>query len=263
MSWRQKKQNRRRRATQQSDRRLSWRLPKLLGPVQRRVLRFSVLAMITLASGWQLQDWLAGADILTLRQVRVEGSFKHVSRAKVQAILAPFVDKHFFDLDVAEIKQVFQQLPWVKQVTVRRQWPDVLEITLLEQQAVARWGERGLLNADADVFFPAGGVPADVAMLPSLKGVAHSQQMMLARWQDMGALLRPLDLKIVAVTLDERRSWWIKLDNGLRLMLGKEQDMQRMKRFVAFYPSLLAAQAAEVGVVDLRYPNGIALRWRS
>ena len=45
-------------------------------------------------------------------------------------------------------------------------------------------------------------------------------------------------------------------------MLGREQGMQRIQRFVAFYPALLAARADNVRAVDLRYPNGIVLRWR-
>lgn len=263
MSWQRRKKNRRRMSARQSDKGLLKRLSSVLGPRLRRGLVFSVLAMATLGSGWQLQDWLAGMDSLTLRQVRVESSFEHISRDEVRSLLAPYAGQRFFDLDVTEIKQRLQQQPWIRQATVRRQWPDGLEITLLEQQAVARWGERGLLNADASLFSPAGELSSDLVGLPRLNGVVHSERLMLTQWRDMGALLQPLGLKITAMRLDERRSWRLQLDNGLRLMLGKGQDMRRLQRFVAFYPRLLAAQVAEVGVVDLRYPNGIVLRWRT
>ena len=106
------------------------------------------------------------------------------------------------------------------------------------------------------MFFPGEKPPEG---LPRLDGVINSEYLMLTRLRDVGELLRPLGLRIAAMSLDERRSWRIELDNGLRLMLGREQGMQRIRRFVTFYPALLADQAAGFGVVDLRYPNGIVL----
>jgi len=221
-------------------------------------LVFSVLLTAGLGLSWQLQNWLFGVDGLTLKQVQVESNFEHISRAEVRQLVAPYAGQSFFDLDVEGLKQRLYQQPWVRQATVRRQWPDGLYIKLYEQQPVARWGERGLINNDGGLFFPEGELPAGI---PRLDGVQHSEHLLLTRMRDVGELLQPLKLKIVAMSLDERRAWSIELDNGLRLMLGREQDMQRIQRFVAFYPTLLAARLAEVGVVDLRYPNGIVLRW--
>lgn len=258
MKLQRKKKNCRRSPERKSVRTVVWRPGTGLDLRLRRGLMVGLLATVVLGSAWQLQAWLTGMDSLILRQVRVEGTFKQISRAEVQGMLAPYAGQGFFDLDVAAIKQMLQQQPWVRQATVRRHWPDGLVVTLLEQQPLARWGEQGLINAEAGVFYPGGKIPAG---LPRLDGVAQSEHLMLTRLHDAGLLLQPLGLKIVAMSLDERRSWRIDLDNGLRLMLGREQDMQRIRRFVAFYPSLLAARAAEVGIVDLRYPNGIVLRW--
>jgi len=258
MKLQRKKKNRRVSKRQKKPQGFSWRLDFKIAPSVRRSLIIGALALVILGSGWQLQAWLGDMDDLTLRQVRVEGSFKQVSRVEVQQLLAPYAGLSFFDLDVVAIKQMLQQQPWVRQATVRRQWPDGLVVTLVEQQPLARWGNDGLINDEATVFFPGGNIPTG---LPRLDGVAHSERLLLSRLQDVGVLLQPLGLKIVAMSMDERRSWQIELDNGLRLMLGRERDMQRIQRFVNFYPTLLAMRAAEVGVVDLRYPNGIVLRW--
>lgn len=259
MTWQRKKRNRRRALPVEKARQSMRRLPTL-GPRRRGWLLLSVMVMVLSASVWQVKDWLGTMDKLVLKQVRVGGSFVHISREKVESLLAPYAGLNFFDVNVADIKQVLELQPWVRQASVRRQWPDSLEITISEQHAVARWGDRGLLNEHASAFFPAGGLPLD---LPSFDGVEHSEHLMLAQWQQMTVLLQPLGLKIVAMRLDERRSWRISLDNGLKLMLGRAQDLRRIQRFVAFYPRLLAARAAEVDVVDLRYPNGIVLRWRT
>jgi len=228
-------------------------------PLRLRVVLVLAMTIIVFGSGWQIRDWLRGSDSLTLKRVLLEGSFVHVSRSEVQALLRPYAGRSFFDLDLSAIKSLLQEHPWISQASVRRHWPDELEIRLIEQHPVAQWGAKGLVNIEGRVFFPDGDLPED---LPRLYGVSNSEPLLLARLQDVDELLKPLGLKISEMHLDDRRSWRIQLDNGLQLMLGREQGMQRIQRFISFYPALLAARADQVRTIDLRYPNGIELQWR-
>lgn len=254
MRWQGKKKNRRLVAARSSN-----RLRLTINTRWRNGVKFSLMMLVVTLSTWQAHDWLINKDSLVLKQVRVGGSFAHISRTEVQALLEPYAGKFFFDIDVVEITRVLQSQPWIMQASVRRQWPDGLEVMLQEQTPVARWGEQALLNEKAALFFPTGSLPEN---LPYFNGIAQSEALLLSQWQEMEVLLQPLGLKIVTIDMNERRSWRIKLDNGLRVLLGRVKGMQRMKRFVAFYPRLLAARVAEVGEVDLRYPNGMVLRWR-
>jgi cell division protein FtsQ len=45
----------------------------------------------------------------------------------------------------------------------------------------------------------------------------------------------------------------------MQLLLGSEDFLERMHRFVAIYRSELNARAAEVERVDLRYETGVAV----
>ena len=228
-------------------------------PLRLRVVMVLAMTIIVFASGWQIRHWLRESDSLTLKRVQLEGSFVHVSRSEVQALLKPYARQSFFDLDLSAIKSQLQQQPWVRQASVRRHWPDELEIRLLEQQPVAHWGAKGLVNTEGRVFSPGGDLPEG---LPRLYGPVNSEPLLLARLQDVDELLKPLGLKVTEMHLDDRRSWRIQLDNGLQLMLGRDQGMQRIQRFISFYPVLLAARADRVRSVDLRYTNGIVLQWR-
>jgi len=262
MKWRRKKRNRRvvqdKHPRQSLSGRIGTHLGISLGPRLRRGLLVAGIGGAAIGLVWQIPSALLDMEGLALRQVRVEGRFEHISRAEVRNLVAPFAGRNFFDIDVVTIKQTLEQQPWVNHAEVRRRWPDGLELVLQEQEPVARWGEHSLVNGDAQVFSPQGVLPQGI---PRLDGVPNSERLLLSRLRAVSELLQPLGLKIAALAMDERRSWRIELDNGLRLMLGRGQEMQRIQRFVAFYPSLLAARVAEVAVVDLRYPNGIALRW--
>jgi len=62
------------------------------------------------------------------------------------------------------------------------------------------------------------------------------------------------------VVLTPRFAWQLRLANGLHLMLGRDADQAdaRLRRFVEIYPSVEKKKQHEY--VDLRYPNGFALR---
>jgi cell division protein FtsQ len=68
----------------------------------------------------------------------------------------------------------------------------------------------------------------------------------------------------VQVTLSPRLAWQLKLENGMRVDIGREQPKSplaaRLQRFIDFYPEAIAKRATPPAVVDLRYPNGFAMR---
>ena len=68
----------------------------------------------------------------------------------------------------------------------------------------------------------------------------------------------------VQVTLSPRLAWQLKLQNGMLVDIGREQPKSpvgvRLARFIEVYPEMVAKRAVRPAVVDLRYPNGFAMR---
>jgi cell division protein FtsQ len=60
--------------------------------------------------------------------------------------------------------------------------------------------------------------------------------------------------------LSARRAWRIELDKGLTVELGRDNADVRLARFIDAYPRTIAAMGDSVQYVDLRYPNGFAVR---
>ncbi len=79
----------------------------------------------------------------------------------------------------------------------------------------------------------------------------------------MQALFEPVGLKLEKLAQDERRAWWLTFDNGLEVYVGRERFEERLRRLAQVYPKVLAAQADRIAVVDLRYVNGFAVRWKA
>jgi cell division protein FtsQ len=147
---------------------------------------------------------------------------------------------------------------------VRRLWPDQLIIHLQEQQVVARWGKKGLLNAQHQVFYPAS--DSDLShfdQLPHLFGSAGSEDDMMTALELVDHQLRPIDLKVKELVLAKRRAWHLLLTNGIEVKVGRELNVTKLKRFVRFYQGYLAKSRRSAAVIDLRYPHGLAIAWQT
>lgn len=238
------------RRKQQESTRPQWlrQLPLLLG-----------LAAVA-AVGTAAALWLAEPDNLPLRTVRVQGEMYHVTQQEVQAAVLPHAQAGFLRIDINAVRAALEQLPWVHSVQVRRAWPDVLLVQLREQQVLARWADGGLVNPEGNVFRPL--EPVVATGLPVLRGPQGTSVMVTAQFIELQRTLLPLQLTISEVAMDERRAWKLVLENGLELMLGRNEHPARMERFVRAWPRILGPRSATVARIDLRYTNGFAVSFR-
>jgi cell division protein FtsQ len=222
------------------------------------------LALITVlgsAAGLTLMlEWMKDPHQWPVGRVNIQGEFRHLQSPQLEQVVAPLAESGFFVVNVGELQRHLQALAWVEQVSVRRVWPDELEIEVREQRPVAHWGSDGFLNARAQVFRPERAVEADP--LPWLSGPDGYQERVLAMYRSMQTLLQPLQLEVARLSLDARRAWRVELDNGLVLEAGRGHPLQRMARFIKVYPALLAGAEGRLLSVDLRYSNGFAARWQ-
>ena len=203
-------------------------------------------------------QWLGDPSTLPVKKVRVEGEFRHLTSAELEKAVDPFLPAGFFSLDVEAVQGAAEALPWVAGASVRRLWPDTLRIRVDEHRPLARWGENEVVS-HLGVRFKPDRLPKG---LPRFDGQEGLEKRMTERFGLMGAALKPLGVGIERLAVDRRRAWRMGLSNGVELMLGRREVEHRLHRFVQFYPGALAARASHVRTVDMRYPNGFAVRWR-
>lgn len=235
-----------------------------VGVVQRFRLRMaaitvagSALVALVIWIGMKLED----PHTLPIASVEIQGEFHYLEKQQIEQALNGRLEAGFFNVDVDVIRDILLDIPWVNAATVRRVWPGTLQIEVIEQLPIARWTAGGLVNSQGQLFFP---LPeTDPPDLPELQGPVDSQVVVAMRYREMEKELEPLALRINRIVLDERRSWKIELNSGVTLLLGRVNDNARLARFTRLYPVALAARAAEIEQVDLRYTNGFSVRWKT
>ena len=256
-----------------------WDNPRLLNSAAN--LLVGLAALLFAYAGLQL---LLRSPLFPLQEIVVRGELKNAAAAEIESAVDG-IGGNFFAADLATVRARLEQVAWVRRVDVRRVWPDRIEVQLEEHVAFARWGQvvgdlqsRGLVNTFGEAF----AAPMDAereARLPLFAGPAGTEGELTRRYRRFAELLAPLgasagDGAIAAIVLTPRYAWQLRLADGLSLELGRdgaEGVEQRLARFVAAYPESLGRlpqrpAAEERRHVDLRYPNGFALRvagWKS
>lgn len=219
-----------------------------------------LILLIAVLAVWAVMT-LMRPDFLPIRNVRVEGEFHQLSPDRLEAIVTDTVRGGFFNVNVDVIQKVLLKDPWVYQVTVRRNWPDSLTVQVVEQTAVAQWGNLGLINPDGNLFKPE---PYTYPQgLPILKGPEHTHSLMFAQLQKIRDVLKYTNFKITELTLNARRSWTVQLSGGPLLVLGRKRILKRLQRIANFITSGAAVNLQDMKRIDLRYTNGFAVSWKN
>lgn len=238
---------------------LSARLPRPSLSAVKRILW--PLLLVVLAVGiYELGERLAPYADRPISKVSVRGDLTYVDQLTVQERMAPFVEASFFKVDLEALRHDLEQMPWIAHVEVRRVWPDQVTVRLEEHLPIARWGDEALLNNSGQAF-----TPSDLARyehLPQLHGPKRAQQRVMQQYQMLSQMLRPLGFSIERLELRARGSWFVTTDQGIELSLGRDQIIEKMRRFTAIYQQTLAQESEKIARIDLRYANGLAVAWR-
>jgi len=219
---------------------------------------FTLVALIVL---YGISQWTVNLPLFPLKEASVSaansssGELKHVTRDQIDKAVKNEVRGNFFTVDMDATRAAFRKLPWVRNASVRRVWPQSLEVTLEEHVVLARWGSTALVNTHGEVF---NAVSAD--KLPIFEGPAESSRDLTRQYAAFNEILRPLQQSIEQIKLSPRRAWRVHPDNGTILELGREQMKTRLERYVLIHDVSIARLNQKLSYVDLRYPNGFAVR---
>lgn len=207
--------------------------------------------------GWQK---IFDLHSFPFRHVKIVADENHISTDQIKNIITENIQGGFFSLKERALKNTLLSLPWVNDVSIRRIWPDTLFITLSEQQPIARWNNEAVFNRQGILFSPSMKTVSND--LPLLSGPEEAEQEVFKKFLDLQNQLSPLHLAIHSLQLNDRDFWQMTLSNGVKVVIGNEDIDQRIAKFIELYSQLIGDKASKVGYVDLRYSNGIAIKWK-
>ena len=232
--------------------------PRLSDGVAEKFLRLLMVTVFVAA--------IFGADFIykqidtPLSKIMVGGNFNHLEEQELAELVNMEIDGGFLSMNLNQLRQELQSHPWIHQVSVRREWPSTLKVEVIEVVPIARWGKKCFLNRLGDqLSLPEN---SNLKSLPVLEADFGSSQDMIAQYLLLAELLAPTDLRLTELQRDAVGAWQIETASGVRIVLGRDQIIEKIRRLIVVWGSGLDVQLNNIATIDLRYPNGLAVSWR-
>lgn len=204
---------------------------------------------------YALLSWLLSLPLFALHRLEIRGELRQVEAASVRLVASRGIRGNFFTVDLDEVRDAFEKLPWVREARISRFWPDTLLVELVEHAPLARWNDKSVLSNEGFVIR----ARAD-GNLPSLSGFDGSGEEVARAYHRFSKTLVPLGMRIRELSLSERRAWRLRTEDGLVIAIGRVDPDTRLERFSGLYPRAVEMLGAPPSYVDLRYADGFAVR---
>jgi len=212
------------------------------------------------------------STVMPISEVRVSGDMIFIDEDELKSIIEDNISGGFFTVDLNHVREVLLQKPWVEKVSLRRLWPDGIEAVVEERKPIAFWNADAYISDTGHVFKPE---TIDKSLdLPVLGGPDGQHNNV---WKFMNVLYKEMGLLNYTVTslgLDARRAWRLEIKSNttadsesdsqtIDVRLGRFDTEKRLKRFIRVLPALASEKEFadnKIKVIDMRYPNGFAVR---
>jgi cell division protein FtsQ len=195
-----------------------------------------------------------------LTNVMISGDFQYLHERELTELLRDHLQVGFLSVDLKGLQREIEGHPWVDQVSIWRQWPTTLQVDVIEEIPIARWGDSGFLNHRGKQLDN----PSDIRLktLPVLQSNSATSEKMMGHYQRFNQQLSATGLRIISLEYDVAGAWQLQTTANFRLFLGRDQLLPKLRRFAQIWTSGLSAQSSLIENVDLRYPNGFAVAWK-
>ncbi|MDH3359921.1 MAG: FtsQ-type POTRA domain-containing protein, partial [Desulfobulbaceae bacterium] len=111
------------------------------------------------------------SDFFQITSINIDGC-RRIAKKKVLDLSGVTVHANLLSLDLDEMQKRLEAEDWIAQVTIKRQWPNCLEILVKERKPVALVNlDTGLHFVDRDGVIFAAALPPDEIDFPVISGV--------------------------------------------------------------------------------------------
>ena len=240
-------------------RRLDWKLPRHFG-AKGLVALFLTTAVSGVVIGGHGMTVVSAATAwagFAIENVKITGQ-SETSEVDVLAALDIGQYPSLLTLDVEAARARIEALPWVKQATLKKLFPDTVEIAVVERDPYAIWQHAG----EVSLIDEAGKTITDriderYATLPRVVGTGAAEKA-VAYTALVGNFPTIARQARAGILVSEDR-WTIVLESGIELMLPAENPSAALAAIAALDRDH-AVLSREISAIDLRQPGHLIVR---
>ncbi|MDD5008330.1 MAG: FtsQ-type POTRA domain-containing protein [Syntrophorhabdaceae bacterium] len=217
-----------------------------------------VLSILTIAYLFSKDE-----PLFFLKNVKVSG-VSQLSERDVMSRVTPYLKESLLKVDIEKIKEAIATHPFVREVRVKRAYPFSVVIDVKEKVPSALW-----VKNDGDVFvLDESGEPYRKMGRGNIKGLfiinakektdAASIFRQVNAWSTEGIIKKE---SLSEAAYNEGSLTLFGLDDGVEIILGKEEQKKRLKRAVAVLGDA-KKRGLLIKCIDARFEKGAIIQER-
>ncbi len=214
-------------------------------------------------------EYMMTLPVFSFSTLELSNETDRVPMARVKEAVQKSLNGNYFSADLNAVREEIERVPWVRRATVRRSWPNGLEIGVETYQALALYEDGRLVSTDG-VLFSANLDEREnpTEMLPNFYGPALQAETITRYYRAFTRALQPLGAVVTDVHCSDRGSWSLVMASPdippTRIELGQEEEgsvpgiIEKLASLVSAYPKVVELMDGPPASVDLRYNRAFA-----
>lgn len=236
----------------------------------RNVKPFAIASLlcILLLAVVLIYDRVSQQIVFPISQVAIVGELYNVDESLLKHLVLNDLQQGFFDVDLNAFVQEIESINWIAQATLRRIWPNKIEVLIREHQAVAVWGDKTLISSKGILF--------KVASLDQHRHLAivtgheiDAKELLLA-YSELDRLITGFNLQVVALKRVKSGEMNVLFNTNLHATFALKDKQIQFNRFVALLSSGFIhlknnknmMHKKPLKSIDMRYSNGFSVVWQ-
>jgi cell division protein FtsQ len=202
--------------------------------------------------------------IFLLKSIKIKGT-SQLTESEVLRRIYPILKESIFKIDMDKVRQTIANHPFVKDVRVKRVFPFSILLDIKERIPSAIWiglkGDLNVLDEDGQSYrgLEKGDAKGLVLITAPEKGDARSIFSQVSSWDRQGIMRKEA---ISEIAYDKGNMTLFSLDDGIEIVLGKEDQSRRLKRALAVLEDA-KKRGLIIRCIDARFESGAIVKERT
>ena len=191
--------------------------------------------------------------IYPINEVELTSTSSNYDNDKLNDIVVSIHGQDLLSLNLSNIKKNIKSDGWIKDVKIKKSFPDKLEIIIIPQQPYAIYNSK-IMMTDGTII-KASSLPPD---LPTITDHTYDSLSSMNTMILTGKLLQKIDLDIKKIEIYDSL---IKVITYTNILISDRDNYEKnLKRLVLRFQDLKKLFKKDIKSIDMRYSNGFAIK---
>ena len=214
-------------------------MPKILAII------ISFLICITL--------YISDYFVYPIEEVEITSTSSGYDNETIKDIVHSIHGQDLLSLDLSDIKRKISSDDWIKDVELKKSFPDKLEIIIIPQQPFAIYNSKIMMMDGTVIVVPSLSLDLPIIIDHTNDSLSSMNIMILT-----DELLQKIDLEIKKVEIHDSL---IKVFTSTNILISDRVNYEvNLNRLVISFQDLKKLFKREIKSIDMRYSNGFAIK---